>query len=143
METSIVNQFFVYSSLRKGFNQPAYEYIAKYFEFAGNGRVKGILSDSGNMAVGTPCRQDHFLIGELYKLKNDRDLEWVFAQLDGYEGVSSTPDEPVLYRREIVTVFQEDNRISQAWIYWYNGDVRSMPVIESGDIFEYLKLHSS
>ncbi|MFS8083646.1 MAG: gamma-glutamylcyclotransferase [Ginsengibacter sp.] len=139
MDTGLSNQFFVYSSLRKGFNQPAYEYIAKYFEFACNGRVKGILSDSGNMAVGTPCQEDHFLIGELYKLKNDRDLEWVFAQLDGYEGVSSTPDEPVLYRREIVKVLQDNNLVSESWIYWYNGDVRSMPVIESGDIFEYLK----
>lgn len=139
MDTGLSNQFFVYSSLRKGFNQPAYEYIAKYFEFACNGRVKGILSDSGNMAVGTPCQEDHFLIGELYKLKNDRDLEWVFAQLDGYEGVSSTPDEPVLYRREIVKVLQDNNQVSESWIYWYNGDVRSMPVIESGDIFEYLK----
>jgi gamma-glutamylcyclotransferase (GGCT)/AIG2-like uncharacterized protein YtfP len=142
METAIVNQFFVYSSLRKGFNQPAYEYISKYFEFAGNGRVMGILSDSGNMAVGTPCKENNFITGELYRLKNDRDFEWAFAQLDGYEGVSSTPDEPVLYRREIVTVFQDDNQISESWIYWYNGDVRSKPIIESGDIFEYFKSHS-
>ena len=139
METSNINQFFVYSSLRKGFNQPAYEYITKYFEFVGNGRVKGILSDSGNMAVGTPCQQDHFIIGELYKLKNERDLEWVFAQLDGYEGVSSTPDEPVLYRREIARILHDDDQISESWVYWYNGNVSSMPVIGSGDIFDYFK----
>lgn len=139
MENSSINQFFVYSSLRKGFNQPAYEYMSKYFAFAGNGRVKGILSDSGNMAVGTPCAENNFIIGELYKLKNDRDFEWVFAQLDGYEGVSSTPDEPVLYRREIVTVLQDNEQVSESWVYWYNGDVRLMPVIESGDIFDYFK----
>ncbi len=139
MESLKVNQFFVYSSLRKGFNQPAYEYIAKYFEFVCNARIKGILSDSGNMAIGTPCKENKFIIGELYKLKNDRDFEWVFAQLDGYEGVSSTPDEPVLYRREIGTVLQDDNQVSESWVYWFNGDVRSMPVIESGDIFEYYK----
>lgn len=139
METSIVNQFFVYSSLRKGFDQPAYAYIAKYFEFVGNGRVKGTLVDLGNMAVGSPCKQSNFIKGELYKLKNDRDFEWVFAQLDGYEGVCSTPDEDVLYRREIVPVLMDDNEVSQSWIYWYNGDVSSMPVIASGDIFEYFK----
>ncbi|MBS1737276.1 MAG: gamma-glutamylcyclotransferase [Bacteroidetes bacterium] len=133
------NQFFVYSSLRKGFNLPAYEYIAQYFEFVGEGTVNGILSDTGNMAVGTPTHDHHFIKGELYRLKNDRDFEWAFAQLDGYEGVSSTPDEPVHYRREIVSVILNDNQVTESWIYWYNGDVRSMPIIESGDILEYFK----
>ncbi|MEP7079606.1 MAG: gamma-glutamylcyclotransferase family protein [Ginsengibacter sp.] len=142
MGTPMVNQFFVYSSLRKGFNQPAYDYITKYFEFVSNGKVKGILSDLGNIAVGTPCTDNKFIKGELYKLKNDRDLEWVFAQLDGYEGVSSTPDEPVLYRREIARIHHDDDQVSEAWVYWYNGDVRLLPVIESGDIFEYFKSHS-
>jgi gamma-glutamylcyclotransferase (GGCT)/AIG2-like uncharacterized protein YtfP len=37
-----------------------------------------------------------------------------------------------------VDVFIGD-KISRAWIYWYNGDVTGKPVVASGDMLEYIK----
>jgi hypothetical protein len=32
-----------------------------------------------------------------------------------------------------------NDAIVPAWIYWYNGDVTGKPIINSGDIMDYLK----
>jgi hypothetical protein len=55
------------------------------------------------------------------------------AQLDDYEGVNVAFDETKLYQREIAEV-HIDNRITNAWMYWYVGDVQDKPVIDSGDV---------
>jgi len=57
--------------------------------------------------------------------------------LDDYEGVSVEADEIQLYRREIADIHL-NNEVTQAWIYWYNGDVTGKPLIASGDMLEYL-----
>jgi gamma-glutamylcyclotransferase (GGCT)/AIG2-like uncharacterized protein YtfP len=60
------------------------------------------------------------------------------GQLDDYEGVSVESDEVQLYKRELTDVHY-DNTVTPAWIYWYNGDVSGKPVVESGDIIEYIE----
>ena len=128
---------FVYGSLRSGFQSPAYEYISRYFNFFGDARVKGKLFDLGDYPGGIPTQEDSFIIGELYIVKEDSEFSWAIAQLDDYEGVVVEPNERPLYRREIVDVFVND-AIVPAWIYWYNGDVSGKPVIQSGDVLQYL-----
>ena len=32
-----------------------------------------------------------------------------------------------------------DGTGSTAWVYWFNGDVANYPVIESGDLLQYLQ----
>src|SRR5262245_31698711 len=129
---------FVYGSLRKEFHNPAYEYIARYFNFFGEAKVRGKLFDLGEYPGGVPTQEDSFIIGELYIVKSDGELSWAIAQLDDYEGVVVEPNEKPLYRREIVDVYLND-AIVPAWIYWYNGDVANKPVVSSGDILDYLK----
>jgi gamma-glutamylcyclotransferase (GGCT)/AIG2-like uncharacterized protein YtfP len=128
---------FVYGSLRRGFQSPAYEYLSRYFNFFGDARVKGKLFDLGEYPGGVPTQEDSFIIGELYIVKEDGEFSWAIAQLDDYEGVVVEPNEKPLYRREIVDVYVND-AIVPAWIYWYNGDVGSKPYIESGDVLKYL-----
>jgi len=128
---------FVYGSLRRGFQSPAYEYIGRYFNFFGDARVKGKLFDLGEYPGGVPTQEDSFIIGELYIVKDDGEFSWAIAQLDDYEGVVVEPNERPLYRREIVDVFVND-AIVPAWIYWYNDDVSGKPCIESGDVLQYL-----
>ena len=128
---------FVYGSLRSGFQSPAYEYISRYFNFFGDARVKGKLFDLGDYPGGIPTQEDSFIVGELYIVKEDGEFSWAIAQLDDYEGVVVEPNERPLYRREIVDVFVND-AIVPAWIYWYNGDVSGKPVIQSGDVLQYL-----
>lgn len=130
-------QLFVYGSLRSGFHSPAYEYISRYFTFVGNARVRGKLFDLGTYPAGIKSNDNKFIVGELYKISNLEEFAWAIGQLDDYEGVSVEPDEVQLYKRELTEVYI-NNSITHAWIYWYNGDVSGRPLIESGDMIEYM-----
>lgn len=133
-----VYQLFVYGSLRSGFHSPVYEYISRFFRFIGEARVRGKLFDMGSYPAGVPGNDNHFIVGELYQAKNEHEFSWAIGQLDDYEGVSVEPDEVQLYRREVTEV-QLNGGLTQAWIYWYNGDTQGRPLIASGDLMEYMK----
>jgi len=128
----------VYGSLRSGFRSPAYEYISRYFDLVGEGKVKGELYDLGTYPAARPTDNNKFIIGELYRIRNEKEFAWAIGQLDDYEGVNVAFDEMLLYRREITEV-QIDNKITNAWIYWYVGDVKDKPVIDSGDVLQYME----
>lgn len=138
MDNSGVYHLFVYGSLRRGFPSPAYEYISRYFNHVSDGTVKGRLYDMGTYPAAVPDTGNRFIQGELYKAKNEEEFSWAMAQLDDYEGVNVEGDEVQLYRRELAEV-NTGNGTVVAWMYWYNGAVAGKPVIESGDVIEYLK----
>jgi gamma-glutamylcyclotransferase (GGCT)/AIG2-like uncharacterized protein YtfP len=131
-------QLFVYGSLRSGFQSPVYEYISRFFTFAGNAKVKGKLYDLGNYPAGIPSNDNDFIVGELYFAREESEFAWAIAQLDDYEGVLVEAGETPLYRRELTEVYLND-QVIPAWIYWYNGDVSNSPLIESGDLILYLQ----
>ena len=135
---------FVYSSLRKGFQQAAYDYLTRYFTFIDDAKVKGKLSDLGNQPVATPTAEEKYIIGELYKL-NIENGSYVFGQLDDYEGINPEEGQVALFRRGLTEVFADNGLITEAWVYWYDGDVSGRPILESGDVTHYLnsKLHGS
>jgi len=135
--TGIFNVF-VYGSLRQGFRSPAYEYISRFFNFAGEAKVKGKLYDLGEYPAAAPTSDEAFIKGELYVTKDPSEFPWAIGQLDDYEGVNVERGELQLYRREVTDVFM-NNELIPAWIYWYNGDVSGKPVVASGDILEYMK----
>ena len=123
MEAVKCEYLFIYSSLRKGFHQHGFDYITRYFNFIGNAQVKGILTTAVWGAVAMPTNEDHFIKGELYRLKEKNDFSWVFGQLDDYEGLVVEQGEQPFYRREITPVNNEDGSCTNAWIYWYNREV--------------------
>jgi len=136
-----VNQsffIFVYGSLRKGFQSDAYEYISRYFDLVGDARVKGQLYDLGDFPAAIPSSGEYYIIGELYKIKNEQEFSWAMGQLDDYEGLIVEQDEVPLYKRELTNVYIDDQEIP-AWVYWYNADISGKPLVPSGDILEYLK----
>ena len=130
-------QLFVYGSLRSGFRSPVYEYISRFFTFAGEAKVKGKLYDIGEYPAAVPVSDDLFILGELYTIKNEQEFSWAIGQLDDYEGVNTEAHEEKLYQRKIAEVYI-NNQVITAWVYWYKGDVSGKPVIVSGDILEYL-----
>lgn len=138
MKSPEVYQLFVYGSLRSGFRSPAYEYISRYFELVGEAKVKGRLFDLGDYPAATPVSEEKFIIGELYRIRNTKEFSWAIGQLDDYEGVNVAYDETPLYRRDITDVHIED-KTTKAWIYWYHGNVEGKPVIESGDVLDYMQ----
>jgi gamma-glutamylcyclotransferase (GGCT)/AIG2-like uncharacterized protein YtfP len=129
---------FVYGSLRKGFHNEAYNYISEYFTWVGNAKVRGTLHDLGAYPAAIPSSYDTYIIGELYKLENLDQHDWAFAQLDDYEGVHVETGEVPEYKRELATVYIENNEIT-SWIYWFNGNIANLPIIESGDVMDYVK----
>ncbi len=136
MGNTKIYHLFVYGSLRSGFRSPAYEYISRFFELVGDARTKGKLVDMGSYPAGIPG-DDGYIIGELYRIKNEDEFSWTIGQLDDYEGVTVEPDEVQLYRREIAAV-ELGNAVLPAWVYWFNGDVSGRLVVASGDILDYL-----
>ena len=137
MKNPEVYQLFVYGSLRSGFRSPAYEYISRYFDLVGEGKVRGQLFDLGTYPAAKPTNENKFIIGELYRIRNENEFAWAIGQLDDYEGVHVDFDETQLYRRDVTEV-HIDNKNTNAWIYWYYGDVTDKPVIESGDVLQYM-----
>lgn len=133
-----VYYLFVYGSLRSGFQNAAYEYISRFFTLVGNAKAKGKLYDLGSYPAGVPTEDENFIVGELYLLKQENEFSWAFGQLDDYEGMTVEPGEAQLYRREIAEIIFNDQLVN-AWIYWYNGDVTGKPIVQSGDILEYLR----
>ncbi len=127
---------FVYGSLRKGFHRPAYEYIARYFDFIANAKVKAVMVDMGDFPAAGPVEFDNYIVGELYKIKNQSEFDYAFAQLDDYEGLCVEAGETALFRRELVVVESEADNIN-AWVYWYNGNIEGFPIITSGDILDF------
>ncbi len=138
MTVPVSYQLFVYGSLRSGLRSPAYEYISRFFQFVSEAKVRGKLFDMGSYPAGIPSNEDNFIIGELYRANNENEFSWAIGQLDDYEGVTVEPDEVQLYRREITEVYL-NNQKTDAWIYWYNGDVSGKEVIGSGNLIEYLQ----
>lgn len=129
---------FVYGSLRSGFKSPAYDYISHFFSYVGEAKVKGKLFDMGSYPAGIPANDNGYIVGELYTIKNKMEFSWAIGQLDDYEGVAVEPDEIQLYKREITDV-QIGGSTVKSWVYWYNRNVEGRPLIESGDLIQYLQ----
>jgi gamma-glutamylcyclotransferase (GGCT)/AIG2-like uncharacterized protein YtfP len=133
---------FVYGSLRSGFNHPAYSYISTHFTLVASARVKGKLYNLGDYPAAIPTEDEHYIMGELYSLKEEQEFSWAIAQIDDYEGVNPEPGEAALYRRALTSVYFND-QTTNAWIYWYNNSIEGYPLIASGDVLEYLQQKNS
>lgn len=137
MESQVTRHLFVYGSLRKGFHLTTYKYVSDFFGFVCTAKVRGIVSEIDGEFFATPCDENCFVKGELYKLNDGHNFSYVFGQLDDYEGLDVEQGEQPVYRRDVVTVYDENGISSAAWVYWFNGDVSGKPVITSGDVAEY------
>jgi gamma-glutamylcyclotransferase (GGCT)/AIG2-like uncharacterized protein YtfP len=133
-----IHHLFVYGSLRSGFHNPAYQYLSQYFNLIGAGIVKGKLFDKGDYPVAIPTSKEKFITGELYTINSAAEFSYAIGQIDDYEGVLAEAGETPLYKRETVTVLQ-NNQQHTAWIYWFNGSVDGLAEIASGDVLKYMQ----
>jgi gamma-glutamylcyclotransferase (GGCT)/AIG2-like uncharacterized protein YtfP len=139
MQTQTNGQLFVYGTLRSGFHHPAYQYISRHFTLLNNlAKAKGLLYDLGTYPAAKPSNDEFYIVGELYRINHPDELSWAFAQLDDYEGINTEPGQTALYRREITTIYLADHT-TEAWVYWYNGDVSQHPALDTGDLLAYLQ----
>lgn len=132
-----VFNLFVYGSLRKGFKNPAYNYVSRYFSLvSSNAKTNGILYNMGTFPVAKSTIENKFIIGELYTIQNKDEFSFAIAQLDDYEGVYAEEGELPLFNREI-TMAYFDGLAVEAWVYWFNGNVTGKKIIESGDVLQF------
>lgn len=136
MKSPISTHLFVYSSLLKGFHKTSYRYITQFFSFVSNAKVKGTASDVGDELFATPCEDNSFIEGELYSLNDEHDFSYVIGQLDDYEGLIVEEGEKPAYRRELTKVYNDDGELTEAWIYWFNGDVSEKSIVSSESIVD-------
>ena len=132
-----ITHLFVYASLRQGFENPFFEYIKNHFDLVGSGYVNGVLYDLGDYPVGVP-HDEYKVVGELYEAKSPEDFDWSIAQLDDYEGLNPEEGEQAPYRRMITTAYCNGQSYT-SWVYWYTGEINSTTIVESGDVFEYMR----
>ncbi|HMP92336.1 MAG TPA: gamma-glutamylcyclotransferase [Phnomibacter sp.] len=135
----MVYNVFVYGSLRQGFGSEAYQYISHYFNLVSMASIEGALYDLGPYPAAKPTAEGHRIIGELYTIKDPDEWNWAIGQLDDYEGVNPSYDEPALYERQLTTVTLADGSRQQAWVYWYTRPVEGYPIVASGDVLEYMR----
>ena len=139
MNDQLSPYLFVYSSLRRGFNNSNYEYITQYFHFVGECHARGKLLEKVDHPVGVPTSDDFFIKGELYKMQEHVPFDYVMEQLDDYEGLNTDMYQPeAMYRRELVTVNHAGENY-EAWVYWYNGNTDEFPQLNETDVLEYFK----
>lgn len=131
---SPVHKLFVYGSLRRGFKNEAYTYLASHFDFLGEGTVNGRIFRGEHSLVATNIANDNGrLVGELYEIKDPAYFDYVIMQLDDYEGVHTEPGHLPLYRREL-TVAEVNGQQHPAWVYWFNGDLTGMKPLDESDL---------
>ena len=93
--------------------------------------------DMGTYPAGVPTDEERYIVGELYQIKHRNEFSWAMGQLDDYEGVNAEEEHERLYGRSVTEVIAGDMTL-EAWIYWYHGDTSGRPVIESGDMLQYV-----
>jgi len=105
----------------------------------GPAKMKGKLYDLGDYPAAIPTNEEFYLTGELSLLRNPRDYEWAFAQLDDYEGIFVEEDEEESAYIRAVGNAHISNEVIPAWVYWYNRPIYNASPIPSGDVIDFLK----
>ena len=126
---------FVYGTLRRGFNRPMANRLARHARYIGPARIAGRLYDVGAYPAFSPsCRDgDMPVIGDLYLLSRPRQL---LRKLDWFEGIGAGQSRPYEYRRECLSVTLEGGGRQSAWVYVYARFLSGCRLIPGGD---YLK----
>lgn len=128
---------FVYGSLRKAMGHPAHEFVQKYYEYIGEAKTKGILYNLTDFPAAIQTDDEKYIVGELYKIKNLDELSFAMAQIDDYEGVLDEDGNTPLYKKVKGDVILENGDNINAWVYFYNRNIDSQSIIESGDILDF------
>jgi gamma-glutamylcyclotransferase (GGCT)/AIG2-like uncharacterized protein YtfP len=121
----------VYGSLMEGLELPGSPELDEYFVDEGKCDIPGVLYDAGDypaLVLG-----EGNVTGELFRMKDqvpgDRSAK-AFELLDRYERYNPHDLKGSLYHRRLVRLHAPD---VDAWTYIYNGDLKDLPQIESGD----------
>jgi gamma-glutamylcyclotransferase (GGCT)/AIG2-like uncharacterized protein YtfP len=129
---------FVYGTLRRGFNHPLAQHLARQAHFVGLGCVPGRLYDLGDYpGLVLPGQPTDRVLGDVYALDRPGQL---LSLLDEYEEYNPLEPFHSLYLREAVTITLLAGGSRQGWLYRFNRPVKPFKYIPSGDYLSYLSL---
>jgi len=127
---------FFYGTLMTPFYRAGRLRVDQELDYAGRGRIAGLLFDLGIYPAAVPASDSH-VWGEVYEMPHPT---IVLQALDELEGYRAEEPESSLYTRLRVPVTLDDGRVVEAWAYFYNAPLGRAPRIQSGDYIEHLRV---
>lgn len=128
---------FVYGTLRREFNHPLAQRLARQAHLIGQGTVPGRLYDLGDYPGLVPASiAGEQVLGDVYRLADPVRL---LPILDDYEECIPTDPFNSLYLRQEITVSLAGGGSRRAWVYLFNRPVKSFRLIPFGDYLRYLQ----
>jgi gamma-glutamylcyclotransferase (GGCT)/AIG2-like uncharacterized protein YtfP len=129
---------FAYGTLRKEFELPLNEKIARFIEWIGDGEIKGKLYDMGEYPAAIPVSENERSVikGAVMKINQP---EKVMKLVDDYEGCNPENEAQSVYCRKKESIILKDGNIVDAWVYWYLLPVDDKRRIRHKDYLNYLK----
>jgi gamma-glutamylcyclotransferase (GGCT)/AIG2-like uncharacterized protein YtfP len=124
------DHLFVYGTLQAGLGPPEIAHAVERLKPVGRATVRGVLYDFGHYpgAVLDPS-SERAISGMVLQLPADPSL---LALLDKYEEFDSAAPETSQFLRVRETITLESGRKLECWIYVYNRDTGSAPVLAQG-----------
>jgi len=102
----------------------------KKLKYVGDGFVLGRLYDLGEypgaVLVASPTNK---IFGKIYELPDDPGL---LDRLDAYEEFDPEHPAKSLFVRKQASITRPSKKKVKGWVYEYNGDIRSLPLIKNG-----------
>ncbi|MCA1850265.1 MAG: gamma-glutamylcyclotransferase [Acidobacteria bacterium] len=99
--------------------------------YVGPACVRGRLYDLGQYPGAIIDASSHMKVyGQLFMLPDDLST---LRALDAYEGFEPEDTHNSLFVRERAAAMLEDGQVIQCWVYVYNRDPGSAPLIPGGD----------
>jgi gamma-glutamylcyclotransferase (GGCT)/AIG2-like uncharacterized protein YtfP len=107
------DRLFAYGTLMRGF--PLHGLLERRATYLGRGRVDGQLFDLGRYPAAVPGHGGS-IAGEVYRVDDPA----LWSALDSAEGPQ--------YHRQQVAVRESGSGAAVAFIYWYRGPLRGVPI---------------
>ena len=126
---------FVYGTLRPGHAPDEIASVVGTLRRVGRGHLRGKLYDLGDYpgAVLDPSSGTE-IAGEVFALP---DNPAALSQLDAYEGYDPGMPDGSLFVRKRRDVTLTDGRKLDCWVYIYNRDPGSAPLVSGGDYAKF------
>ncbi len=107
------------------------KFLAKHSEFIDKGYFQGhLFMVSWYPGAIISENNSNRVYGRVFKINNPIE---VFKVLDDYEGIGEKYSKPHLFKKELTTIFIEDNTKIKAWVYLYNHSTKNLKQIVSGN----------
>jgi gamma-glutamylcyclotransferase (GGCT)/AIG2-like uncharacterized protein YtfP len=128
---------FVYGTLRFSNSLIKEGALKDEFEFVGRGKIKALMYDIGSYPGAVKDNSGNEVNGEIFRELNKKRA---FDILDAYENYDRTDEGHCEYIRRRTRIRMNSGEFLMAWVYWYNGDLKTKNRIVENDYLEYLAI---